>query len=259
VITHRHHDHVGGLPAVLRLLRDLWTQRNPTEPYSPPRIHKFPLPESHPKDERLQLAVDSLEPGTYIPGPSSPFHDLTDGQLLQYTTSTSSTAGPSTALQILHTPGHTADSICLYFPADRTLFTGDTVLGGSTSVFEDLGPYLDSLRRMLKVRASLPYTQLYPAHGPVVGDGPKMIEMYIRHRLDRERRILQVLGEATSFGDTTWTVWGIVEKMYGGITRDLWEPAARGIEIHLKKLAEEGRVRSVGGEGKHSQWQLIEG
>ena len=74
----------------------------------------------------------------------SVFHDLHDGQ--KFVTvdkgpgSTTTTA--ATLLVVLYTPGHSADSICLYLPIDWALYTADTVLGHGTAVFEDLAAYM---------------------------------------------------------------------------------------------------------------------
>jgi endoribonuclease LACTB2 len=94
-------------------------------------------------------------------------------------------------LQVLQCPGHTVDSISLVFPADRSLFTGDTVLGQGTAVFEDLGDYLASLQKMLD--ASDKYETINSGHGPVVPNGPQTIRMYIDHRLQREAQIVGLL------------------------------------------------------------------
>src|SRR5438552_6093557 len=55
--------------------------------------------------------------------------------------------GPSddVRLQVIHSPGHSADSICFYLESEGVLFTGDTILGASSTTVNDLGAYLDSL------------------------------------------------------------------------------------------------------------------
>lgn len=256
ILTHRHHDHTHGLPSVLRLLRQLWDERNPgaSARYTPPRIHKFPLPAAS-LDKPLEDVISNLSVGLFQPAsPDSRVHDLTDGQIL----------APVDGLPItvIHTPGHTPDSICLRLGADGPLFTGDTVLGGSTSVFEELAPYLASLRRILDGPA--PLRALYPGHGPVEEDGHRIVDMYIKHRLEREVRILDVLKKAPSTGDglsaaadPQWTVWSIVQTMYKGYPENLWEAAAGSVILHLRKLADEGKVRALGGEGKDSAWILL--
>jgi ribonuclease/clavin/mitogillin len=78
--------------------------------------------------------------------------------------------GPSDAvrLQVLHTPGHSPDSVCYYLEAEGVLFSGDTILGASTTTVVDLSDYLASLERL----RHLPNLRLIcPGHGPVI-DSP---------------------------------------------------------------------------------------
>lgn len=179
---------------MLELLRELWHDRNQGKDgmtFRPPRIHKFPLPPTAP-DTVLQETIDSLLAGSYTPSPTGmPFHDLHDDQILELSDADSG------SLRVLHTPGHTSDSIALYVSADRALYTADTVLGQGTASFGDLAALIASLRKMLAFGATIEggggYACLYPGHGPVVADGAGLISTYIAHRLEREMQIVQVL------------------------------------------------------------------
>ncbi|KAI0320320.1 Metallo-hydrolase/oxidoreductase [Amylostereum chailletii] len=261
ILTHRHHDHIKGLPSVLQLLRELWNERNPGTPFQPPRVHKYPLPSDTMPDAALSEVISDLEEGSYTPAADGPFHPLSDGQVFTPSVSAPDAVPSDQALTILHTPGHTTDSISLLFPADRALFTGDTVLGQGTAVFEDLALYLASLQKMLMVsRAKIPddrYDQLYPAHGPVVREGSKMIGMYITHRLEREAQIVDVLRSPPPEGASEWTIWNIVGKLYAQYPQNLWEPAAHGVGLHLRKLEKEAKAKAAGGEGKEARWKLL--
>jgi ribonuclease/clavin/mitogillin len=254
ILTHRHHDHVRGLPTVLHLCRELWAKRNPETPFLPPRIHKFPLPAPQ-QDPILNDLVSDLREGDYTPAPGgNHFHNLADGQTLNPSVLPPGSDPYDWTLQVLHCPGHTTDSVSLLFPAERALFTGDTVLGQGTAVFEDLHDYIQSLQKMLDARDK--YDTLYPGHGPVVRDGPQTIRMYIDHRLEREAQILAVLG--TSAHNGAWTTWTIVGKVYEGYPDSLLDAAAIGVQLHMKKLDKEGKVRSLGGESKDEQWELVQ-
>ncbi|KZV70773.1 Metallo-hydrolase/oxidoreductase [Peniophora sp. CONT] len=259
ILTHRHGDHTLGLPSVLSLLRDLWTERNPSSAYTPPRLHKYPLPPGT-VDDTLSNVVSLLPEGTFTLAPEGAFHDLQAGQTFTPTAPAPSIDPADQTLIILHTPGHTSDSISLLYPADRALFTGDTVLGQGTAVFEDLSAYISSLQHMLSHnRSSRPddgFDILYPAHGPVVQSGSETINMYITHRLERESQVIDVLRKPPPNGEEAWTVWSIVGHLYAKYPQNLWEPAAHGIGLHLKKLEKESRAKGLGGEGKESKWKL---
>ncbi|PCH38398.1 lactamase [Wolfiporia cocos MD-104 SS10] len=255
ILSHKHADHCYGLPSVLKLLRQLWADHRGTSPYQPPRIHKIPL---HTPDPRMQYVFESLAslpPELFMADPSgNPIHDLHDLQTLPVTTS--SADAESASLLVLHTPGHTEDSLCLYYPGDRAIFTADTVLGHGSSVFEDLRTYMASLRRIIDFGTEgSKYGPVYPGHGPVVDDGLRHINNYLRNRITRENQILGALQKSPP-PDGVWTTWTLVSSIYADYPRDLWEAAARSVDMHLRKLEAEGRVESPGGEGRDTEWIL---
>jgi endoribonuclease LACTB2 len=262
IISHWHRDHVNGLPSVLALFRRLWTERNPSPPtgvtYRPPRLHKHPYIGADPEASAVSAAynslpdiLQSLPPADFTPSPTGqPFHDLHDGQIIG-------------GMKVAHTPGHTTDSVTLFLPEDRALYTADTVLGQGTAVFEDLADYISSLRKMLEgIRTEGSSIKLYPGHGPVVDDGAGRIEMYITHRLQREEGIVEVLRTNPATNNAAqdngsqqaagWTVEDLVANIYAAYPRNLWGPAGHSIGLHLKKLEKEGRVERTG-----NSWKII--
>ncbi|KAH9842969.1 Metallo-hydrolase/oxidoreductase [Rhodofomes roseus] len=260
ILTHKHHDHTLGLPSVVSILRQLWEERHNSDgpPYQPPRIHKFPL---HTPYAKLQTVVDMLKamPGTYVPDPSgNVFHELSHGQTFPVTTSAADKS--SSVLEVLHTPGHTADSICLHYPVEESLFTGDTILGHGSAIFEELGPYMGTLQKLVDFSDNgLKFGPVHPGHGPYVEEGFRQVKMYLQHRVAREQQILRRLETSPPTGHESWTTWALVSKIYAEFPRELWESAASSVDLHLRKLETEGRVECLGGDGKHTEWELAPG
>jgi hydroxyacylglutathione hydrolase len=168
--------------------------------------------------------------------------DLREGQPIE---------GDGVTLIPLHTPGHASDHLCYYLPEEKAVFTGDVVLSGSTTVIPaedgDLLDYMNSLKRL----QDLGVRRIYPAHGPVVEDGPGLIAEYIEHRLMRERQILQALG------DGLHTIPAMVERIYALVPKNLHAMAGQSVASHLKKLAREGRVREHPVSDAASRWELL--
>jgi ribonuclease/clavin/mitogillin len=141
----------------------------------------------------------------------------------------------SVKLQILHTPGHSPESFCFYLEDEGVLFTGDTILGGTTTAVQDLGAYLRSLERL----KALPNLKVIcPGHGHLLHNPEEVIDEYIQHRNQRDRQILEVLS-----GGEALTSWQIMEKIYTDIDPRLRRTADGNVRSHLRKLEEEGRLR----------------
>ena len=202
--------------------------------------------------------LEGISRDLYIPNSSGDIlHDIHEGQVFSVTALTSSESSDMT-LEVIHTPGHTEDSLCLFFPADKGLFTADTILGQSSTVFEDLGQYMSSLHKLVAFNGAAEdsepkYDTLYPGHGPIVPHDH--VAMYLRHRVDRENQVLQAIGGPPPSGDS-WSTWSLVQSIYASYPQELWEPAAASVDQHLKKLEAEGRVAKLGGEERHTRWKL---
>jgi ribonuclease/clavin/mitogillin len=167
--------------------------------------------------------------------------NLHDGQVIE---------GEGVTLVAVHTPGHASDHLCYYLREEKALFTGDVILGGSTTVIPaedgDLGDYLASLRRL----QSLDVERIYPAHGPVIENAPAKIREYLDHRMERERQILDALTDGLE------AIPVIVERIYSDVPAALHPVAAQSVHSHLKKLATEGRVAETVVPGGPSRWAL---
>jgi glyoxylase-like metal-dependent hydrolase (beta-lactamase superfamily II) len=141
---------------------------------------------------------------------------LVDGELI-------SAAGLE--LRVLHTPGHTDDSICLQLP--DAMLTGDSILGRGTTVISSLGSYLATLRRL----ASIP-TLVLPGHGAELPDLATVAGEYLAHRearLEQVRAALRQLGPDASARQ-------VVELVYADVDPSLWEPAEWSVRAQLEYL-----------------------
>jgi len=151
--------------------------------------------------------------------------------------------GGSVRLQVLHTPGHSPDSLCFYLEDEGVLFTGDTILGGTSTAVNDLADYLQSLRRL----RALPNMQVIcPGHGPLITDPVTWIDEYITHREERESQIVAELSKGVPL-----TSWQIMEHLYTDVDPRLRRMADRNVQTHLAKLEKEGRLLVHDGKPRH--------
>lgn len=162
-----------------------------------------------------------------------PTEYLTDGQVLPV---------PGAPLQVLHTPGHAPDHLCLWLEPERALLTGDHVMHGSTVVlFPPEGDVRLYLEQLVRVRDLAPAV-LLPAHGQLFHDPAAAITTIIDHRNAREAKVLAALLAAG--GAVT------VDELLAGVYDDAEPrrlPIARGsLWAHLRKLVDEGRATTTG-------------
>ena len=166
--------------------------------------------------------------------PSKGVSKMADGQVFDL--------GGGVRLRVLATPGHSVDSVCYYLENEGVLFTGDTILGNTTTVVGDLGAYMDTLSRLLE----LPNLKVIcPGHGPLVEDPRERLQSYIDHRNMRERQIVDALAE----GDAA-TSWDVMLKLYPEIDKRLRRAADGNVRQHLQKLEAEGRILRHEGKAK---------
>lgn len=147
-----------------------------------------------------------------------------------------SVAGPGWTLSAVHTPGHTSNHLCFALEEEGALFTGDHVMGWSTTVVAppdgDMAAYMGSLEKLL-ARDDRIY---YPTHGAPVTEPQRWTRHLIGHRRQREAQILALLAEGQS------SVPAMVERMYAGVDKRLWPAAGRSVLAHLIDLEARGSV-----------------
>ncbi len=211
-ITHHHFDHSGNLKHVREHLKA-----------------EIAVPENGVKLLKRQLPKDNEGVKTF-----------TDGDEINL--------DAGLRVQVIGSPGHSVDSLCYYIEEDGILFTGDTILGNTTTVVGDVNSYMASLRRLL----DLPNIRiLLPGHGPMIRDTDEAnardrLQMYVNHRQMREDQILEQLQD----GEPK-TSWQIMESIYGdSIDKRLRRAADGNVQAHLKSLQKSGVVKASRGRKK---------
>ncbi|GGY94663.1 MBL fold metallo-hydrolase [Novosphingobium colocasiae] len=168
----------------------------------------------------------------------APARVLADGEQL---------CGNGWTLTAVATPGHTSNHLCFALEETGALFTGDHIMGWSTTVVSppdgDMTAYMESLARLYEREQDTVY---YPAHGPQVDKPRQLVRGMIGHRRSREKQILRQI-EA---GHTA--IPQMIPQMYKGVDQRLWPAAGRSVLAHLIDLEKRGLVRQA-----DADWTLV--
>lgn len=201
VCTHSHPDHSPGAKPLQALCRT-----------APPILGLPSAPTARPASE---FVPDRL---------------VGDGEVLAL-----SAHGVSHSLQVIHTPGHAANHICLVLLEDGLLFSGDHILNGSTTVVDppdgDMTAYLESLDRLDAACVQHGIEFILPAHGHVLGFARQAIATLKSHRLQREAKVLAAMRERP-----TGTLEDWVTLAYADVPPRLWPVAQRSLLAHVQRI-----------------------
>jgi glyoxylase-like metal-dependent hydrolase (beta-lactamase superfamily II) len=147
-----------------------------------------------------------------------------------------SVSGAGWTLEAVATPGHTSNHLCFALRETKALFSGDHIMGWSTTVVSppdgDMADYMRSLDRLLG-RDDRIY---YPAHGDPVTEPQRFVRAVATHRRQRERQILDLLEQEAQ------SIPAMVASMYRGIDPRLHGAAGRSVLAHLIDLEARDRV-----------------
>ena len=211
VVTHTHLDHSPGARILQARLR---AAGKPVAPI----VGCGPHARIGPNDEPVE------EGGDFDHQPDT---ELRDGDVVM---------GQDWTLTAVHTPGHTSNHLCYELAEERALFSGDHVMGWSTTVVSppdgDMAHYIASCRTLL-ARAD---AVLYPTHGAPITAPQTFITQLIAHRLDREAQIVACIGDGVA------EIPAMVARLYAEVDVHLHRAAARSVEAHLIALERAGRV-----------------
>lgn len=214
LVTHTHRDHTGALAA-------LRTASGAQVLGCAP--HSFARPLREGEANPLEASGDRAY---------APDRVLAEGDTI---------SGPGWTLEAVPTPGHIANHLAFALHEENALFSGDHVMGWSTTIVAppegSMSAYRASLQRLL-ARSERRY---YPAHGELIEDGPARAAELLRHREGREQQILEALHQGAA------TPEAIVERVYAGLAPALKGAAALSVLAHLEDLVERGLVHEEAG------------
>ena len=158
--------------------------------------------------------------------------------------------GPGWSLEAVHTPGHTSNHLCFALAEEVALFSGDHVMGWSTTIVSppdgDMSAYMASLTRVGRRREGV----FYPTHGAPVTEPAPYVAALVAHREEREAQILATLGAGPQ------RIPALVAAMYADVPLHLHKAAARSVLSHLVRMREDSRVAAEGEPGPDAMWRL---
>ena len=169
-------------------------------------------------------------------------HEISDGETLQ---------GDDWILECVHTPGHMSNHFCYRFPFEKALFTGDHIMGWSTTVIippdGSMSDYMNSLQLLLDTNDQI----YYPTHGAPIYEPQPYLKSLIKHRLQRVSEIIEC------FESGMTTVREMVAKVYRDVDPALHVAAAYSLFATLVMLWEEKRVECNGSPQMNGNFRFI--
>ena len=165
---------------------------------------------------------------------------LNDGEIVN---------GNGWTLRAIHTPGHTSNHMCYGLEEQLILFTGDHIMGWSTTVIVppdgNMTSYIESLKKVLNYK----YKIFYPTHGGPITKPRQFVNALIAHRLMRQTQIINELSK------NNLTIKEMVSKFYKTTDKRLWPAAEKSILANLLSLKDKGVV--VDEDNKKVKWKVI--
>jgi len=169
---------------------------------------------------------------------------LADGDVIE---------GEGWTVEALTTPGHTANHMAFALKQANALFSGDHVMGWSTSVVAPPDGAMSDYMASLEKVARRPETVYLPGHGGIIRDAPRYARSYIRHRQDREASILHRLAKGDADIPT------LVRAIYIGLDPRLTKAAGLSVLAHLEDLVARSLVATDGTPAIGGHYRLVRG
>jgi glyoxylase-like metal-dependent hydrolase (beta-lactamase superfamily II) len=220
LVTHTHLDHSPGA-ALLRQHSDA-----PTYGFGPHGAGKF-------------LSGEQVEEGAdfdFVPDISVGHGDVIEGDEWSF--------------ECVHTPGHTSNHLCFQYREPSALFSGDHVMGWSTTVISppdgDMSAYMQSLRLLLDRDDKV----FWPTHGSCIDAPHPYVRSFIEHRSERVRQILECIQDGTG------RVAEMVPRMYPHLDAALHPAAARQVFAAVLSLLDEHKIYCDGPPAIDAHYQV---
>ena len=158
--------------------------------------------------------------------------------------------GNGWTVDVVHTPGHLSNHVCFGLREEKTLFTGDHVMGWSTTVVSppdgNMSEYMQSLDKLL----GFDYDTYWPTHGPAITETKTFVEALIAHRQERMDQIRKCLRNGPM------AIPDMVKRMYVDVPVNLHPAAARSVYAHILHMVNEGEVKTEGTPSETSDYSL---
>jgi hydroxyacylglutathione hydrolase len=148
----------------------------------------------------------------------------------------------------LHTPGHLSDHLC--FAWGDAVFTGDLVMGWSTTLISPPDGELAAFRASVARLKGLGARVFYPGHGGPVRDPARVLDYLLAHRAAREAEIVTALQRGPA------RIGELVATIYADVDPALRRAAARNVLAHLIDLEARGAVAADGTVGPAAVFRL---
>ena len=213
IVTHTHRDHSPGAAGVKAATGATVYAEGPHRAARPLHIGEAP---------RLDVSNDT---------DFRPDQALGDGDVV---------SGRGFALEAIATPGHTANHMAFALRGQDLIFSGDHVMGWSTSIVAPPDGAMSDYMASLDKLARRPESVYLPGHGDVIREAPRFVESYIRHRRGREESILHRLHKGAADIPT------LVRAIYIGLDPRLTRAAGLSVLAHLEDLVARGQVATEG-------------
>lgn len=151
-------------------------------------------------------------------------------------------------LKVYYTPGHASGHLAFQETRYAAVIAGDLVSTLSTIVIGPPDGNMATYMQSLEFLESVTSGTLYPSHGPAVRDGRVVVQYFIKHRKEREQRLLAALN------DEPQSLTQLLEKVYNDVDRAMWPLAEHSLQASLSKLMGEGKCQQVG-----NRYQIVKG